>query len=621
MIKLKMAALAAILLGPSAAAYAYRGWKVERTLPFALCAQCLMLILLSYLLPFSVGVGIVAGVSALAWMAALLRTKSLRRMLGFVNLPCVLFVLSIPVFYYACSKRIYYSYDEHSHWGLIVKVITMFDELPRAGRGAPLMMFTYPPAGAIMPALTSTLFGYREGVAYFGYGVLTFGMMLGLLPEKARRWEWLGAPLLFLSMMVFFPLSYLRLFSEPVIGVLAALLVVRRSEEPSRFDVVSGCLYAAMLAMMKNTGIVLLAFMLLARMIARTDKKEALRCAAMLIVAALAVASYSTYCKAQGIAATASPSHFSQNLKALMDGTLGETYMTIPGRMLSFFFGYKLSQAGVYTAYGFGTCATVYGVLLLLSGVQIYTAQDRRQAAKAWAGIWTANVLYALMVVASYYFFFEEWEVARLNEADRHMILPSLWTGLMYCSMLLHERQAVRSRQRDAAIVLSVLCFLPLSHMDMTYHTFLTDNYAYRTIWARAMTDRQAALIKNELSKEENPKLLCMGSYDFMGLRYTVSDVLNLGRLQDRWDEAPWMGSCDAVRSELETGGYTHVFVASADTFDITVTEYAGVLDDRYAPLTSDGTLLREQSLYRVERDEQGEISLHYVATVPDELM
>ena len=81
------------------------------------------------------------------------------------------------------------------------------------------------------------------------------------------------------------------------------------------------------------------------------------------------------------------------------------------------------------------------------------------------------------------------------------------------------------------------------------------------------------------------------------------------------------MGSCDAVRSELETGGYTHVFVGSANTIDITVTEYAGVLDDRYAPLTSDGTLLREQSLYRVQRDEQGAISLHYVATVPDELM
>lgn len=620
MIKLKMALLAAILLGPSAAAYAYRGWKAERTLPSVLCAQSLLLILLGYLLPFSWGVGIVAAVSAAAWAAALVKVRSVRKAAGFFSLPCLLFLASIPLFYYACSKRVYYSYDEHSHWGLIVKVIQMFDELPRAGRGAPLLMFTYPPAGAMMPSLTSTMFGYREGIAYFGYGVMTAGMMLGLVPEKAKGVKHLALPLVFLCMMTFFPLSFLRLFSEPIIGLLAALLIVRQGQERTRFDEVSDCLYAVMLAMMKNTGMVILAFMLLARLVARWDRAERRRCLRMLLCAAAAYLSYWAYCRVQGITATASPSHFSENLRALLGGTLSENYMTIPQRFVQFFMGFRLSQAGVYTAYGFGTCATVYAVLLALSAVQIAAADDRRQALKTWAGIWLANVLYVLMVVASYYFFFEEWEVVRLNEADRYMILPALWTGLMYCGLLLAQQGERRGRLHSAAIVLSVLCFVPMSHMEMTYHTFVTQNYAHRTLWAREMTDRQAALLKKHLAGEEEKRLLCMGSYDFMSLRYTMSDVINLGLLQERWDEAPWMGDCEAVRAQIETGGYTHVFVASLDTIDVTVSEYPGVVDERYAPLTQDGSMLRAQSLYRVVRDEAGEISLVYLETIPDTL-
>ncbi|MBR4039983.1 MAG: hypothetical protein IKJ11_07780 [Clostridia bacterium] len=620
MIKLKMAVLAAILLGPSAAAYAWKGWGAERTLPSVLCAQSLLLILLGYLLPFSWSVYIVAAISAAAWIMALLKVKSVKRAVRFFSLPCLLFILSIPLFYYACSKRVYYSYDEHSHWGLIVKVIQMFDELPRAGRGAPLLLFTYPPAGAMMPALAGMLFGYREAIAYVGYGVLTAGMMIGLVPERAKGVRYLGIPFVFLCMMTFFPLSFLRLFSEPVIGILAALLIVRQSGERTCFDDVSDCLYAAMLAMMKNTGIVVLAFMLLARLVAHWNREEGKRCLCMLLCAAMASLSYVVYCRVQGIAATASPSHLAENFRALIDGTLSETYITLPQRFVQFFMGFKLSQAGVYTAYGFGTCATVYAFLLVLSAVHTAASADRAQALKIWAGIWISNVLYALMVVLSYYFFFEEWEVARLNEADRYMILPALWTGLMYCGLMLHERDVLRGKMRGAAIALSTLCFVPMSHMDMTYHTFVTRDYAYRTIWAREMVDRQTALLKKHLTGNEEERLMCMGSYDFMALRYTMADVINLGLLQERWDEAPWMGDCEAVRRELETGGYTHVFVANTDTIDITVSEYPGVIDERYAPLTQDGAMLMKNSLYRVVRDEAGKISLMYLETIPDSL-
>ena len=621
MIKLRIVALAAILLGPSAAAYAARGWKVERTLPAVLCAQSLLLIALGYLLPFSFGVGILTAISAAAWVWALWHAKSVKNAAGFFSVPCLLFLIAIPILYHACAKRVYISYDEHSHWGLIVKLISVFDELPRANRGAPLLMFTYPPAGAMLPAMAGTLLGYRDGIANFGYGLLIAGMMTGLAPEDAGRERHLAMPLGFLIIMAIFPLGFLRMFSEPVIALLAALLLMPKREARTRWDGASECLFAAMLAMMKNTGLVILALVLLARLIARKERGEGKRLLRMLLCGAAAAASYAIYCRAQGIVSTHSPSHFAENWQALLAGTIGEVYRTVPARFIQFFFGHALSQAGIYTCYGFGTTATVYAFVLLLCLVHVFVAGDRKTALRLWAGVWTANALYTLTVLASYFFFFEEWEVARLSEADRYMMLPALWTALAFCAAILRETDAARARRRCAAVCLAALVLVPLSHPEMSYNTFVTQEYVRRTVWARDEADRQDILLRQQLAGEENAKLLCMGGYDYVSLHYLLCDVLDIGSIGESWPEAPWQGNCQAVREALASGGYTHVFVAdlSGDTLSGPDRDLdRAAIDERYVPLTRDGEPLRAQSLYRVERDAQDGVSLAYVASIPE---
>lgn len=164
-------------------------------------------------------------------------------------------------------------------------------------------------------------------------------------------------------------------------------------------------------------------------------------------------------------------------------------------------------------------------------------------------------------------------------------------------------------------ICVSVLAFVPVSHPEMTWHTFVTQEYANRTIWARNTTDCQALFLKEQLAREEEPRLACMGEYDFMSLRYAMADTLNLGLLQESWEWAPWTGDCEDVRRALEEGGYTHVFVAGLGDEGL---GESGVIDARYAPLTREDEPLRENSLYRVVRDEQGGASLIFVATMPD---
>ena len=624
MIKLKLLVFTLILLGPCAFGFARRAAHVGRTLPAALCAQSVLLILLGYFLPFSYGVGILAGMSALGWAYALfevIRKKNLRQAAFKLVLPAMAFACAAVFLYDVCAGRLFLSYDEHSHWGMIVKVIHLFDELPRAGRGAPYIQFTYPPSAAMLPAMAAAILGYRDGIAYLGYILLIAGLIWGLAARISRgngKITLLACALEYLVMMAIFPLGMMRLFTEPVIALLMALLILGGREDTSLLEDV---LYALMLAMIKNTGLVFVALALVVRMAMRRDKKTLLASGAVLGVCLLAVGSYSVYCDMQGIGAVMSPSHFKENMQALVSGTLNADYRSLPMRYLRFLFTHPLSQAGIYTCYGFGTCATVLVFTALMSGAHIAVACDRKQAVRLWGGLWACNAAYMLMVVESYFMNFEPWEVARLSEADRYTMLIALWTGVSACAALVGEWQTTNKRRYALLVCALAAVLVPLSHMEMTVKTFVTRDYIHNTVWARDMTDRMTAYVKAELAGEEDAKLLCMGESQYVEMHYTLSGFTDLGPVSQDWKKSAWGGDPAALAKELDEGGYTHVLVCGLKIEDINFDEATRInlsIDERYSALTADGAALQAYSLYRVGRGEDG-VRLTYLSTMPEQ--
>lgn len=623
MIKIKLLFLVMILMGPCALMYARRTIPAGRTLAAALCAQSLFLILWGYLLPFSAGVGLLALMSAGGWLYALIqvfRRKVFRQAIRDLLIPCAILAGAAVFLYDVCAARLFLSYDEHSHWGMIVKVIELFDELPRAGRGAAYIQFTYPPSAAMLPAMAATVLGYRDGIAYLGYILLIFGLMWGLAHRASQgRWPMTLATfvLLYLVMMAIFPLGMMRLFTEPVIALLMALLILGGREDGSLLE---DMLYALMLAMIKNTGLVFALLALLVRLAMCRNKTAALRNAGILLGCVLAVASYSVYCRAQGIGAVMSPSHLHENLQALLAGTLSEDYRSLPVRYLSFLFRHPLSQAGIYTCYGFGTCVTVLLFVGLMSLAHRMAAKDVQQASRLWRGLWLANAAYMVMIVSSYFFNFEPWEVARLSEADRYTMLIALWTGATACAALMSEWQTKNKKRFAALACVLFAALLPLSHMEMTVKTFVTRDYIHNTVWARDMTDRMTAYVKSQLPAGQ-AKLLCMGESQYVEMHYTLVGHADLGPVSQDWKKSSWGGDPDAVARELEQGGYTHVLVCGPEVTDINFDEETRKMlsiDARYDALTADGMPLKAYSLYGVEQTEGG-VKLSYLSTMPEQ--
>jgi len=605
MIKLKLLLLTLILLGPCAFAYARHRRPVGRTIPVVMCAYSVSWIALGYVLPFSAAIGITAVISAAMWLYALIGILRNKQPVLPVVLPVGLFFCGAVLLYDACAPRLFLSYDEYSHWGMIVKAISLFDELPRSGGGAAYIQYTYPPSAAMLPAMAAAILGYRDGIAYLGYALLLAGLLWGIAAKSGRSWSAAAAfAALYLCVMAIFPMSILRLFIEPAAALLMVLIITDAYGEETQPLWITA-LYAVMLAMIKNTGLVFVGIALLIRWFARPEKREVLDSLKILGVSMLAVISYRAYCGIQGIEAVISPSHLGENLKALMAGTLDETYLQLPARFIRFFFEEKLPQSGIYSCYGFGTSAQVFAVVLLLCAAHVLIARRRSQAIRMWCGVWLCNLLYLLMIAVSYFVGFELEEVARLAEADRYISIIPLWTGVLAVAMLALERNERHPMRNLALLGVVAVILLPLSHPDMTVKTFVTKEYVQNTEWARTETARIAAFIRGAIPAESRDKLLCIGDYNYIELHFELAGDVDIGRLDQ--NDGSWRSGPDGLHAAVERGGYDHVFVGAID-------EEA----ERFVDVTTDGAKPQAYSLYRVEQGQDGSVKLCRFATMTD---
>lgn len=305
----KLALLLGGVFGPCAALQTTKGWRAEMALPFSMCAHSLLLFAFGMFLPFSWCVSGLLVLDALAWLYAVKRSGSVSGLLRVFKDPVWwLTALIVPVLYYACCNRRLMSYDEYSHWGLMIKNIVAFDALPRRGAGAAFVLYNYPPMGALFPAMVCRIFGYRDGMAYFGYELLLLTLAAGLVPPEATTARKTAAyGLVLLCLTTLFPFSVLRLFSEPMIALLFALClrpVFRR--EADGMERLADLCAAMALALTKNDGIFFVALALAIRL-AAGEKKERRDCLKDGTAAALAYAAYALYRAANGIASNYQP--------------------------------------------------------------------------------------------------------------------------------------------------------------------------------------------------------------------------------------------------------------------------------------------------------------------------
>ena len=572
----KLALLLGGLFGPCAALQTTKGWRAEKALPFSMCAHSLLLFAFGMFLPFSWCVSGLLVLDALAWLYAAKRSGSVSGLLRVFKDPVWwLTVLIVPALYYACCNRRLMSYDEYSHWGLMIKNIVAFDALPRRGAGAAFVLYDYPPMGALFPAMVCRIFGYRDGMAYFGYELLLLTVAYGLV---------------LLCLTTLFPFSVLRLFSEPMIALLFALClrpVFRR--EADGMERLADLCAAMALALTKNDGIFFVALALAIRL-AAGEKKERRDCLKDGTAAALAYVAYALYRAANGIASNYQP-ETGGRLADWLSGRLAKPFSDVPGLFVSVFFSRKFPQAGVYSCYALGVSAAVlFAALTLICAWIVLLSVDRKKTARLFGALYAGQVLYLLMLMATYMFFFAEDEAQWLAEFDRYVSLPALLIALTACMALTWNESRMRTRS-GAAMLAMTAALIPLDHPELMRETFITREAVVKTLWENSGTDSVVAFLRENMELSTMRRLYLMGDCRYI---FLYEQLMPQAMVEEQRAD-----STEAMQKRLDEGRYDYAFVGN---------------------LEPDGFLaqvgLQANTLYAVVYDEAGRATLERAASM-----
>ena len=594
-----LGAMLAVLLGPCAALYACLGLKAERTLPFSVCAQALFLYGSGLFLPFSWGVYALCATALACWAAFLFKTRSLRRIAGFFSVPCLAVVALTPIVYYACCNRLYLSYDEYSHWGLIVKLISVFDELPRAGAGAAYVLYDYPPMSALWPSLACALREYREGIAYFGYSVMLLALCAGFVPSGAKAGvQALSLVLTALCLAVIFPFAALRLFSEPMIALLFVLLAFDEGDaKHPHFAAVRACVLAACLALTKNSAL-LFVLMACAVRAAGFGGKEGLRRQVFPALSALAAfASYSVYRGIHGIASAYQPE---SRVGAWLSGTLEPVFASVPQRFAEAFLTRPFPQSGVYSCYAVGVSAAVlFAALLALCAAAWCMSEDRRRDGRRLLALVLGQMGFILVTMMTYMLFFTQREAQVLGEFDRYMSLPALIIGLSV-GMLFIRHMRLGKKQAAAAAVLAA-ALIPLAHPQLMIDTYLTRSTVHNTLWGRDPTTPYVHFVRAHVPK--GARVFVMGASEKIAVRYELAgDAFAVSQA------APF--NAQGAQEQMQASQCDYVLATGNGQGD-------DALDSRYDALMPQGEHIAPGTLYRVQYGGDGSAQLIREAQLP----
>ena len=585
----KLALLLGGLFGPCAALQTTKGWRAEKALPFSMCAHSLLLFAFGMFLPFSWCVSGLRALDTRAWLYTVKRSGSVSGLLRVFKDPVWwLTVLIVPVLYYACCNRRLMSYDEYSHWGLMIKNIVAFDALPRRGAGAAFVLYDYPPMGALFPAMVCRIFGYRDGMAYFGYELLLLTLAAGLVPPEAttaRKTVAYGLVLLCLTPL--FPFSVLRLFSAPMLFVLC-LRSVFRWEAVGRERLADLCAAMA-LALTKNDGIFFVALALAIRL-AAGERKERRDCLKDGTAAALAYVAYALYRAANGIASNYQPETGSR-LADWLSGHLAKPFSDVPGLFVSVFFSRKFPQAGVYSCYALGVSAAVlYAALTLICAWIVLLSVDWKKTARLFGALYAGQALYLLMLMATYMFFFAEDEAQWLAEFDRYVSLPALLIALTACMALTWNESRMRTRS-GAAMLAMTAALIPLDHPELMRETFITREAVIKTLWENSGTDSVVAFLRENMELSTMRRLYLMGDCRYI---FLYEQLMPQAMVEEQRAD-----SMEAMQKRLDEGRYDYAFVGN---------------------LEPDGFLaqggLQANTLYAVVYDEAGRATLEHAASM-----
>lgn len=522
--------------------------------------------------------------------------------------PFVVLITAFAVLQYValCGMEVF-SWDELTHWGLVVK--NMFFHGDFGGGEAATTMFKGYPVGTSLYLCFFELFGAKFAPAhlYMAMNLLNVSLMLPVVARFQSFGKQLLVTVLILSSV--FPLNvtaYLSIWNDTVMAALFAYILISYFcfPEPQNATVrtLSICLSSFVLCLAKSTGIafVLFAYLIIVadRLIRRTPQKRftwrSLLSALFPILSVLAAKlSWSAYQAAQNL------------------GEAWETSRMTPQAIVEYFISPNAFQRDItkhfweeflfpYTSHGNGSCTPIpYPLLLLVVGVLVFfiikRTRDRRYLLSLSIALPACFALYVLATLVSYLFAFSEGEAYSLASYVRYLntfiVAAILLAVSLLCTTLSDSEK--RSPKKTLGVALCVLCAVCLLASPVIGTIMQGVKAPYRVLIEQTQKMDRAESVYTVTTGGDG--FLQDAPSEYLAMRFLATPVdcsgLRIGGSPYRGDWWESDMTPDQMLAAMHKGGYDYLYLHRIDQRFI----------ERYADLFSDSPQCF--TLYRMQDD------------------
>ena len=465
--------------------------KIDKTIPIAVMGIILIIYVFGLFNVLNIGVlsvGIVAGISMGYLIYSVIwnfKKKNIKEFFRRIFTPgIIIYILFWIIFLFINKRRLLSSWDEFSHWGLIVKNMFVFNTY--GTNPETMVLFRgYPPFTAVFEyfflAIKNSI---CEGEIIIAMNVLYVSMVLPLLSNiewnKNLKKSILVVPLLFVMPLLLFKDFYTTIYVDAILGIfMTYLLYIYFCEENKYIKYISMCLGLISLPLIKAAGSGLAIFAIIIVLLdiilqenkeknSKKTKEKIIFIITLILCFLIGKHSWSIHLKLTNMSEAWNTSKVTlENIVVLLTGNGENYYYDVIKNFITKFF-----KEPVELSFGSITnfqLLIVYWIYTIFIGYLLKKREEKnfRRFKNATVILSILYIIYLISLLILYIFTFSEYEATNLASYSRYsFIFANGMFAFNTCFMIKWFEKEKTSKNTIIIIILIICLMAPIKTIE-----------------------------------------------------------------------------------------------------------------------------------------------------------
>ncbi len=502
------------------------------------------------------------------------------------------------------------NYGSFSHWGLEIKNLYLFDAIPNGLKESTIYFRHYPPGSALFQYFAVKLAGaLNEGEMFRALGIFMVSLLLPVFSSLSWK-DWKGIIPLWLSVfaipLLFNTQAYTTLGIDSLLGCVAAYIVIIGHAPKRRAGdgiIIGMALFVLPSIKVSGLAIAILALLMLAvdwlanRRFERAWKTLAV-IAGLLLCALVSKWSWDLYIsRFSTILVSADLS--SDRIRSVFQSGLEPYQLT----SLRTFLTKMIDPNGAWRDFA-GHTYLFWVIAFSVIGIVVTSREEKGERSRPIVVMTIIGaVVYALSLLATYWFKFSQMEAERVNECERYFstYLILMFAVLLY--ILVRKCRRMENGFSGKLTVMAMCLLLFVSPIRLYANTVGYYDFIRGAELNRALMRPSTQVMESLDSKEHRVYFLSQApnDYAYWVVRYEMSPVqlseLYQGvQLAKDGETAGGVESPQAWLAQLAQQGFTHLYLYQVDD----------VFCQDFGVLFQEADKMQDGSLFAINKDGNG---------------